>query len=426
MDAKFIGKCESLNELGQGIVYYDNKMFVVDNLLIGEEAEIIVSKKTRLYYLGRVHRLIKESPDRNKVYCPKNCGGCNLIHLNYEKQLEFKNNYIKNLFNEFTTSKIIKSPQNYNYRNKVIYAIDYLENDIIFGLYEENTHQIIKTKNCLVNHINSNIIINKIKEYLLTTNTKSIRYILLRFNSFNDVLVGLVTDEILINEDLIVNLLKENVTSIIVNFNDFKTNRILGDNNKIIYGNNIIQEKIENYKFNISLNSFFQINYHQMLNMYRLVKESNLINKDDILLDAYSGTSTIGIYLSDKVKKVISVEANESSYLNALENTKINNITNITCINKDCTAYINKTNDKFNIVIMDPPRGGCSKEFLLALINKKVEKLIYISCNPKTLKRDLDILKEHYDILNITPLDMFPNTLHIETVVSLRLKTCQR
>jgi 23S rRNA (uracil1939-C5)-methyltransferase len=159
-----------------------------------------------------------------------------------------------------------------------------------------------------------------------------------------------------------------------------------------------------------------------MIKLYNLVKESNLINKEDILLDAYSGTSTIGIYLSDKVKKVISVESNTSSYLNALDNVKLNNVNNLECINEDCTKYINETNDHFSVVVMDPPRSGCSFSFLNALINKKVNKLIYVSCNPKTLKRDLNILKEYYDILSITPLDMFPNTLHIETVVELKRK----
>ena len=183
-----------------------------------------------------------------------------------------------------------------------------------------------------------------------------------------------------------------------------------------------IKEKIGNYYFNISLNSFFQINYNQMIKLYNLVKENKLITIEDTLLDAYSGTSTIGIYLSDKVKNVISVEYNKSSYLNALENVKMNNVNNVKCINDDCTKYINDTNDNFNIVVMDPPRSGCSKEFLNALINKKVEKLIYVSCSPKTLKRDLNILKEYYDIIEITPLDMFPNTLHVESIASLKRK----
>ena len=159
-----------------------------------------------------------------------------------------------------------------------------------------------------------------------------------------------------------------------------------------------------------------------MITLYRLVKESNLLTNLDIVLDAYSGTSTIGIYLSDKVKEVISVEVNKSSYLNALENVKLNNVTNIKCINEDCTNYINNTNDYFNVVVMDPPRSGCSKSFLNALINKKVEKLIYVSCNPKTLKRDLEILKEYYNVISIQPVDMFPNTLHIETITLLQRK----
>ena len=405
MENKFIAKCTSLNEFGQGVVNYNNSTFIVDNLLVNEEAELIITKKTRNYYLARIHRLIKKSNERNEVKCSSKCGGCNLIHLNYDKQIEFKNKLFQELFKDYKVNNLIKADNNYYYRNKVIYALNYTKDNIYFGLYEEDTHKVIDASLCLVNN-----------------NIKSFKYILFRFNSFNDVLVGLITNNDLINEEELINLLKNKVTSIIVNYNDFTTNKILGDSNKVIYGNNIIKEKIGEYYFNISLNSFFQINYSQMIKLYNLVKESKLINKDDILLDAYSGTSTIGIYLSDKVKKVISVESNTSSYLNALDNVKLNNINNLECINEDCTKYINETNDKFSVVVMDPPRSGCSKDFLNALINKKVSKLIYVSCNPKSLKRDLNILKEYYDILSITPLDMFPNTLHIEIVVELKRK----
>ena len=422
MENKFIAKCTSLNEYGQGVVNYNNSTFIVPNLLVNEEAELIITKKTRNYYLARIHRLIKKSNDRNEVKCNSKCGGCDLIHLNYNKQIEFKNELFKELFKEYKVNNIIESDDNYYYRNKVIYAIEYKNNNIYYGLYEEDTHKVINSSSCLVNHKMSNELMLIIKDYLLNNNINSVKYVLFRFNSFNEVLVGLITNNELINKEELIDELKDKVKSLVINYNDFTTNKVLGDNNKIIYGDNIIKEKIGDYYFNISLNSFFQINYNQMIKLYDLVKESNLINKEDIILDAYSGTSTIGIYLSDKVKNVISVEYNNSSYLNALENVKMNNVNNVTCINEDCTKYINETNDFFNVAVMDPPRSGCSSSFLNAIINKKVEKLIYVSCNPKTLKRDLNILKEYYDILSITPLDMFPNTLHIETVVELKRK----
>lgn len=422
MDSKFIGTCKELNEYGQGVVYYDNSMVIVNNLLIDEEAEIIITKKTYKYYLGRIHKLIKKSPYRTCINCNNKCGGCDLIHLEYNEQLKLKNKLFKELFKEYNTLDIIPSNNNLYYRNKVIYALKYTSNNIYFGLYEEDTHNVIETKDCFVNNKKSNIIIKKIKEYLLDNKINSIRYIVMRFNSFNDVLLGLVTNKDLTNKEKLINLLKDDVTSIIINYNDFTSNKILLDNNDVIYGNNIIKEKIENYYFNISLNSFFQINYSQMLKLYKYVKDLKLLDKSSNLLDAYSGTSTIGIYLSDKVKHVTCVELNKSSYLNALENIKINNVNNVECINEDCTKYINECNDSFDIVVMDPPRSGCSKDFINALINKKINKLIYISCNPKSLKRDLELLKENYDILLIQPLDMFPNTLHIETICALTLK----
>ena len=422
MDSKFIGKCYELNDLGQGLVNYDNNLIVVDGLLIDEEAEIIITKKTHKYYLGRIHKLIKTSDNRNHYPCSHKCGGCDLIHMSYPSQIDYKNLLIKEMFKDYNVLDIIPAESNYYYRNKVIYALDYKNNNVYFGLYEENTHTVINTASCLVNNKLSKNIIIKLKEYLLKNNITSIKYILMRFNSFNEILLGLITNQDLIKEDELITLLKDDVKSIVINYNDFSTNKILGDNNKVIYGDNIIQEKIGDYFFNISLNSFFQINYSQMIKLYNLIKDSNLISKNDILLDAYSGTSTIGIYLSDKTKEVISVESNTSSYLNALDNVNINKVNNVKCINDDCTNYINTSKDNFDIVVMDPPRSGCSRAFLDALINKKVEKLIYVSCNPKSLKRDLNILKEYYDILSIQPVDMFPNTLHIETVTLLQRK----
>ena len=237
MESKFIGKCIELNELGQGIVYYDNKMIIVDNLLVDEEAEIIITKKTYKYYLGRVNKLLKSSNKRINVKCSSKCGGCNLIHMDYNLQIEYKNKLFKDLFKDFPTLDIIKADNNYHYRNKVIYALKYTSSNIYFGLYEENSHKIIETKNCLINNKNSEKIISKVKTYLLNNHITSVKYILMRFNSFNDVLLGIITDKDLINENELINDLKENVASIIINYNDFNTNKILSDSNKIIYGN---------------------------------------------------------------------------------------------------------------------------------------------------------------------------------------------
>ena len=156
MENKFIAKCTSLNEYGQGVVNYNNSTFIVDNLLVNEEAELIITKKTHKYYLARIHRLITKSKDRNDVKCNSKCGGCDLIHLNYDKQLEFKNNIYKQLFNEFKVNDIIKSDSNYYYRNKVIFALEYKNNNLFYGLYEEDTHKIINASSCLVNHKMSN------------------------------------------------------------------------------------------------------------------------------------------------------------------------------------------------------------------------------------------------------------------------------
>ena len=180
MENKFIAKCTSLNEFGQGVVNYNNSTFIVDNLLVNEEAELIITKKTRNYYLARIHRLIKKSNERNEVKCNSKCGGCNLIHLNYDKQIEFKNKLFQELFKDYKVNNLIKSDNNYYYRNKVIYALNYTKDNIYFGLYEEDTHKVIDASNCLVNNKKSLELMKLIKEYLLNNNIKSVKYILLR------------------------------------------------------------------------------------------------------------------------------------------------------------------------------------------------------------------------------------------------------
>ena len=161
MDSKFIGKCYDLNDLGQGLVNYDNNIIVVDGLLIDEEAEIIITKKTHKYYLGRIHKLIKTSDNRNHYPCSHKCGGCDLIHMSYPSQIDYKNLLIKEMFKDYNVSSIIPAESNNYYRNKVIYALDYKNNSVYFGLYEENTHTVINTASCLVNNkLSKNIIIN--------------------------------------------------------------------------------------------------------------------------------------------------------------------------------------------------------------------------------------------------------------------------
>ena len=191
MDSKFIGKCIKLNEYGQGVVDYENNIIIVDGLLVDEEAEIIITKKTHEYYLGRIHKLIKISENRNNYPCSHKCGGCDLIHMSYTSQINFKNTLIKEMFNDYNVLDIVPANSNYYYRNKVIYVLNYKNNNVYFGLYEENTHKVIEASSCLVNNKLAKNITIKLKEYLINNNITSIKYILMRFNSFNEILLGL-------------------------------------------------------------------------------------------------------------------------------------------------------------------------------------------------------------------------------------------
>ena len=212
------------------------------------------------------------------------------------------------------------------------------------------------------------------------------------------------------------------ITSIVENVNSRHTNVILGNKEKILYGPGFIKDDILGLTFEISPSSFFQVNPEQVEVLYKTALDLIDINKEQVVLDAYSGVGTIGLIASKNAKKVISVEIVKDAHKNAIENAKRNNISNIEFHCGDAGEFINSYDGDLDIVIMDPPRKGSDEKFLSTLINKKVPQIIYISCDPETLARDLEYLKQSYDVTYIQPVDMFPMTAHVETIVALSIK----
>ena len=389
---KIIVKIEKLDHFGRGIAKVNNMPIFVENSLIDEEVEVLITKEKKNYMEGVVIDYIKKSHLRVKSNCPyfDKCGGCDLLHLSYIEQLKYKENKVKEIIKKFSglecVNNIVGSKQ-FNYRNKITLQV---KNDI--GYFKKKSNDIIAIDKCLLVDDKINRIINEIKKLDVT----NVRKIVIRVTNLESMVV--FYGKINLNIDL-------NVDTIIIN-------------DKVIKGNGYIKENINDLIFIISPTSFFQVNNIGMINIYNKVLE--YVDGGNVL-DLYCGTGTIGIYVSKKAKKVLGIELNQEAINDALINKKINNISNIDFISGDVGTILSENNFKADIIIVDPPRAGLDNKSIDNIIKIKPKKIIYVSCDPVTLARDLNILKEKYDVIEITPFDMFGNTYHVECVCLLEL-----
>lgn len=442
------GKCIDISSEGKGVVKYQKDIIFCDGLFPNEEADIEILYQRAGVYFGKVRKLYSLSKDRIQPKCKicTACGGCQYQQINYKKQLEFKTNRVKNAIKRIAhidtkVNECIGMKNPYNYRNKiqVPFAKD-RKGNVVYGFYKENSHEIIPTKECAIEDKRAASILWDIKELIKkmgipTYNEDNgrgiLRYVLIRTSyHYDELMVVLVTS--MLNfpgqrnfVDALIKLHPE-ITSIVENVNSRHTNVILGNKEKILYGPGFIKDDILGLTFEISPSSFFQVNPEQVEILYKTALDLIDIKKNQIVLDAYSGVGTIGLIASKNAKKVISVEIVKDAHKNAIENAKRNNINNIEFHCGDAGEFINSYDGDLDIVIMDPPRKGSDEKFLSTLIDKKVPQIIYISCDPETLARDLEYLKQSYDVTYIQPVDMFPMTAHVETIVGLSLKDIMR
>ena len=429
-DIKTIGYPEYLE-----IELNKNKYKIYD--VISNE-DIIVDDSQKYPILQEVTK-----PNENRIFdgCrfQSLCGGCVFMHTNYEYELKKKKEYLNELFSSFKFDiKINEMDDPYHYRNKsmMTYKISKRGN-VVCGFYEEHSHKLVPVTNCMLQSDKTNILIdkinkiltkNKIKPYDENTRQGVLRHIYIRHSTnYDQIMVVFVTNGIDFpgRGNILKDIKKENlkIDTIVQNINPRDTSIVLGDTNKVLYGPGFIYEKVSDYKFKISPNSFFQVNTKGMEILYNLaIKKANL-KKTDIVLDAYSGVGTISIFVSKYVKEVISVELNKNAVKDAIINAKINNINNIDFVEADATSFITnaaKNKEKIDVIIMDPPRDGSTKQFINAVSYLNVKKVIYISCGPESLKRDLyQFSLNNYHVESIEAVDMFPKTMHVETVCLL-------
>ena len=370
-----------------------------------------------------------------KCAVAKKCGGCDYINSPYDKhvkeKLELANKLIKK-YGKF--DGIISMSNPYHYRNKVSAVFGFENKKIIAGTYEKNSHRVVDTKNCLIEDKKASEIIQTIKKMCISFKMKAydedsgfgfLRHVLIRVGKKSgQIMVVLVTSNVIFpNKNAFIKVLRgehPEITTIVQNVNNKNTSMVLGDREIVMYGKGYITDELCGLTFKISPKSFYQVNRDQTEKLYAQAIEYAGLQGDEVLLDAYSGIGTIGLIASKCVKEVISVELNKDAYKDAITNAKINNIKNVKFYNADATAFINNlaaAGEKIDVVILDPPRSGSTEEFIAAVGRLKPKKVVYVSCNPETLARDLEVFKRHkYRFEKGMVVDCFCHTRHVEGV----------
>ena len=372
--------------------------------------------------------------------CPhyKKCGGCQLQNMPYERQLSFKQvRVIKLLGRYHHVCEIIGMQNPYHYRNKVQAAFGEKRGEIISGVYQSSTHNIVPVDSCMIEDQKADEIIVTIRKLLKSFKLKAfndvtmkgfLRHVLIKRGfSSGEIMVVLVTAvPDFPKETQFVNALLSRhpeITTIVQNTNNKRTSLVLGEKSRTLYGEGYIEEDLCGFRFRISPKAFYQINPIQTEVLYNKAIEYAELDGSETLLDAYCGTGTIGIIASRHVKRVVGVELNSDAVKDAVTNARLNNIENVDFYCDDAGDFMMKAaaeGAKYDVVIMDPPRAGASLDFLRSLVTLSPKKVVYISCNPETQARDLSFLaRKGYKVRRIQPVDMFPHTEHVETVVLL-------
>lgn len=367
------------------------------------------------------------------------CGGCQIQHLPYEKQLDQKQKQVIQLLKPFgRVEPIIPMKDPYYYRNKIhaTFQTD-RHNRIISGIYQSGTHKVVPIDSCLLHDQRADKIIVSIRELLKSfkmrpynedTRQGLLRHVLIRtgFESGQIMVVLVLGTHVFPSRKNFVKALLEKhpeITTVVMNVNNKKTSMVLGDRETVLYGKGFIQDTLCGLKFRISPKSFYQVNPVQTDILYNKALDLANFKGNETIIDAYCGIGTIGLIASKRVKKVIGVELNNDAFKDAINNAKRNDIKNVFFHNADAGEFMIKSAKRkqfVDTVIMDPPRAGSSDDFIRALAFMKPKKIVYISCNPVTLKRDLEKLtRKGYEVKNMIPVDMFPGTHHVEAVALL-------
>lgn len=432
---------------GVGIGKYEGFTVFVEGGLIQDKVKVRISKSKKNYAVGDIVEILEKSPFRVDRICSddlKDCGGCQIQELDYNKQLELKTNEVKQVISRIGKLENVEIHETIGmqspcrYRNKAQFPIQNINGSTAIGFYRKKSHDVIPTDMCVIQHDINDKIIKIIKTYIQAynvsiynemTHTGVLRHLVTKVGfTTNEVMVVLVANGTkLPHLNELASVLQENIPgfkTLVLNINKDKTNVILGKENKVIYGNGKINDYIGDLVFEISPLSFFQVNPVQTEVLYNKALEYAELKENDTVFDIYCGIGSISLFLAQKATKVYGIEIVEDAIKDAKINAKLNNLNNVEFYVGKAEEVVPKMYSEgktANVVVVDPPRKGCDEKVLDTIVSMKPDRVVYVSCNPSTLARDLAYLDERgYKCVEIQPVDMFPHTMHVETVAKLR------
>lgn len=440
-------ECEivDIGQGGVGVGKHDGFTVFVDGALLGEVVDAKIIKSKKKYAVGVISKIKKASPFRVERICtPKytNCGGCQIQELDYQKQLEIKTNTVReNLkrignLEDVVVYDAIGMETPFRYRNKAQFPIQRDDKKLKIGFYRKKSHDVIDIDKCVIQHDRNDQIIEIVRDYVEyndvsiyneKTHEGLLRHVVTKIGyATNEVMVVLVaTASILPNLDDLIERLKEveGFKTLVLNINEANTNVVLGKTNKNLYGDGKITDGIGDLKFEISPLSFFQVNPIQTEILYNKALEFADLQEGDKVFDIYCGIGTISLFLAQKAEKVYGVEVVADAIEDAKRNAALNGIDNTEFFVGRAEEVVPKMyaeGKKANVVVVDPPRKGCDSKVLDTIISMQPEKVVYVSCGPDTLARDMAYLVDNgFKCEKVQPVDMFPHSVHIESVALL-------
>ncbi len=434
---------------GEGIGYFKRKAVFVQGALPGEEVVAVVQKEYPKYIRAELKTIRKKSKDRIDPPCDiyEACGGCQLQHLRYEKQLEFKRDLILQAFERYVKKPIdpnivqptVGMEHPWDYRNKSQLQVGMLKGNVIAGLYGQGSHRLIDITGCLVQHPTTNKVAETVKNIISDLNipvynerkhTGVVRTIVTRLGFATDEiqLVIVTAKEHFPKKELFIKEVKRRlpkVKSLMQNINGKKTSLIFGEDTRHLYGDEYIEEKLEDIGFELSARAFFQLNPVQTVKLYNEVKRVAALTGEEKIVDAYCGVGTIGLWLADGAKEIRGMEIIEEAVQDAKRNARKLGVENATYVTGKAEKWLSrwqKEGFQPDIIVVDPPRTGCDHQFIETVKKIKPKKFIYVSCNPSTLAKDIDALSSVFEVKSVQPFDMFPQTSHVECVSQIVLK----
>lgn len=448
---EFVVEIEDLTTEGAGVAKLDGYTLFIKGALVGDKARVSIMKTKKNYGYARLVEILEPSKDRIEPACSmaRKCGGCQLQHLRYETQLSYKQNKIATCleriggFQQIPMEPIMGMEEPYYYRNKAQFPVGRDKNGaLVTGFYAGHTHNIVDTSHCMIQAKENDTLLALVREYMEecgvstydeNSHTGLVRHILTR--------VGFATKQIMVcliingdklpRQEVLVEKLSNvpGMTSISINKNKEKTNRILGEQCETLWGKAYIEDYIGDIKYQISPLSFFQVNPMQTTKLYQTALEYADLKGDEIVWDLYCGIGTISLFLAQKAKQVYGVEIVPQAIEDAKKNAVLNHMSNaeffVGAAEEVLPAKYAESNGTMaaDVIVVDPPRKGCDEALLDTIIKMNPEKVVYVSCDPATLARDLSVLcRNGYQLRRVRGCDMFPQSFHVETVVLLQRK----